>query len=432
MDLTTTDHRFINTLIQSDIHRRILSERLQDDGLDVSPRSWRANALRSLARLVLLGLEFISLPLRRCPKDQPEIIFYDSNPKSLTARQDYLYYHRPEELFHGISYRDPILATPNKLRILSIIVQTGLLLLRASLRPSELSGHYTHILRTCLLIYSHVATSANSEVYLFRIYQPESVFSAAYLQDRGIFVHLIPSTTPLAPRNSRLIGDSLKICNPYQRDEFAYYRHLGTCQQAEDWSPEEIVQMNTYYQTREKPTLPNVLGLYTQGFWLRLRLGLINSSVGVELVNHEQELLEILVAYIKENPGVELVIFPHPMERRHFQQTGNIPYPTHGLPQIRIDSSGANSIYTFDQVGLGFTTVSTIGFDRIFMGFRTLFYAPRTGFLNLEIPSPYRSLFCTGKNELLEQSERWKAASHADFMQSCFGGPFWEPKAGNE
>lgn len=428
MRLTAGDRRFIESIVQSDSYRSILIQRLEEDQLLVSTAASRRKVIRSLAALFLLFMEIITIPFRRPGKTSNHPTFYDSNAQSNPSRLAYLLYHRPDAVFTGINYQSRILPGLKAVSSFPLLARTFVSLLKAIFQPSELSGHYTRILRTCLLIASHTNGSGKQELYLFRLYQPESIISAAYLSERNVLIHLVPSTTPLAPYNRRLIGDSLIICNPYQSDEFSCYKDLGSCHKSESWSPEEIVPMNEYYSSRTSPVLPNIMGLYTQGYWLRERRKLLNPELIPELVRREQELHQFLVSYINGITNLELIIFPHPMERRHYQQTGEYPFSTGASERIRVDFSGVNSNFTFNLVGLGLTTVSTIGFDRLFMGFRTLFYVPPTGFLDLSVPSPYRPLFCLTKDQLLEQIERWRTRSHAEFMQSIFGRVFWQPE----
>jgi hypothetical protein len=239
---------------------------------------------------------------------------------------------------------------------------------------------------------------------------------------------LIASTTPLAHYNRYLIGDSLKLCNPYQQDEYTHLQHNYTCRQVELWSPEDIVVLASYYTAKPKPTLSNQIGVYTQGFWLRIEMGIYEEKAGQELAEWEHDLLQIALKLVEQHHELQLVLYPHPLERRHQQKTmEHFGQLLTSQERIRIDFSDSNSALTFDQVGLGLTTMSTIGFERLYMGFRTLFYLPPSIFLANGIPSAYNVLFCASQEELLAKIQAVRQMPHAEFMQHTFGKEFWQP-----
>lgn len=180
----------------------------------------------------------------------------------------------------------------------------------------------------------------------------------------------MPSTTPLTTENHYLIGDSLKLCHPYQADEFRAYRHLGVCENAEMWSPEELELLSRCYGGKQVSDYPMKIGLYTQGFWLRLQKGASGPVVGGEFARQEEDLATYLVTYLTQHHDVQLFVFPHPIERRHYQQTGEYQFKTLAEhPQVTFDVSDTSSMTSFDQIGLGITISSTVGFDRLYNGF---------------------------------------------------------------
>jgi hypothetical protein len=180
-----------------------------------------------------------------------------------------------------------------------------------------------------------------------------------------------------------------------------------------------------HYESRHIEDTRHILGLYTQGFWLRIQIGKAGETIGQRLAKQEQELIQNMVEYIARFPNVQLVIFPHPQERRHFRehsehQFGQLDSNT----QVKIDFEGASSIYDFDRVGLGITTVSSSGFERIYLGFRTVFYIPYMSFMDLSIRSPYNALFSDNKEELFERIDQIRPMSNDEFLHHFFGEPF--------
>lgn len=432
MKLTRGDQRWIRALLQSEEHREIICSRLADEKLLMARRGRWGTVARNVLGLWLLFGEALLSPLRRRRREETGVVFfYESNPTSLYDREAYLRYHLMDERFYGISYASRLLPGLPAAELARWLVTLSGYILQAVFFPSVLSSQAVRIARTCLLAGSTLAAHRQRQIYLFRLYQIETSFLASYLRERGVTVMLIPSTTPLTPVNQRLIGDRLMACNPYQRDEFAHYAALGVCKQLELWSPEDIVQLEEFYAGKEKPDQAGRLGLYTQGFWLRAQMNLMPAALVDEMASSEAGLIQILLSLLDRSPSLSLTIFPHPLERRHYHKTGLHQFGAlAGHPQIAIDFSGNNSIFTFNQVGLGLTTVSTIGFDRIFLGFRTLFYIPSNNFLDTRLPSAYQSLFCDTPESLLAQINALQAMSHAEFMQRTFGAEFWQPQKG--
>ncbi len=428
MNLTTIDRQFINLIAHSPIHRDVLLQRLKHKSQLLADRRNRYTEIgKSFLRYFLLLFEILQTILKRSstlPKDN--LIFYEERSGVIKERTAYLLHHLPEKQFLGISYKDRITTLSNIKDTVILVLRMGVLLLYSFVRPSELGSDFVRITRICILLQSHVTHSNHSTVHLFRIYDDRIAFVAAYLKEHKITVNLVALTTPLTPDREYLIGSSLKLGNPYQRDEFIQYKKLGSCTNYEMWSPGEIHLLAPYYRSKEASDHINTIGLYTQGYWLRTRLGTIEQNLGQTFTHLEQELLEALLIYIQSSPHKRLKIYPHPMERRHFAKTGEHNFDTlHQYKQVDIDFSGERSIFSFDQIGLGITTMSTIGFDRIYMGYRTLFYLSKDiPLFNLEIKSPYNALFMTDKEELHEKIKEVSAISNKEFMQHFFGGNF--------
>ncbi len=431
MELTHLDRKFIALIVRSPEHLTVIVKRLEHKSpILVDQRQMHSRYFvfaKNVAQYLALLIELVVtiLKIKRLPQCD-RVIFYDSDLQTSAGRIAYLKYHLSGKEFTGVSYRSRIAAMPNLSEIVLLATRLGVVLLQSLLKPSELGVNYIRILRTCLLVHSYVAHCPSPAVYLFRIYRTEMPFVAAYLRERGVWVHLIPSTSPLTPNNKYLVGDSLKICNPYQLDEFVRYRDSGTCKHYELWSPEEIHLLAPHYATRTIQEHCETIGLYTQGFWLRTRLGTVGRQMGEELARQEEDLIQVMLTYVQQRPDVKLIVFPHPMERRHYTKTGEYPFDSlleH--PQTEVDFSGGNSIYQFDRVGLGVTTTSTVGFDRVYLGFRTLFYTPHSLLLDLQIPSPFNAIFLQTQDRFLALVEQVRLMGHAEFMEHFFGGLPW-------
>jgi hypothetical protein len=300
-------------------------------------------------------------------------------------------------------------------------------LLASVMQQSELSKEYVRIVRMCLLVHGYLLTASERVVFLCHPHRWDTTFQAAYFRENGYYVNLVATPyTPLAVHNKYLIADSIKLGDPYQVGEFEVYHELGSCHHYELWPVARSYALVEHYKSRSILDTEHILGLYTQGFWLRVQIGKAGETIGQRLAKQEMELIQNLVEYLERFPDLKLIVFPHPKERRHFQEKGQHQFEQLASnPRVTIDFEGSSSIYDFDRVGLGITTVSSSGFERIYLGFRTVFYIPYTSFMDPAVQSPYNALFCGNKDELFDKIDRIRPMPNDDFMEHFFGKPLW-------
>jgi CDP-glycerol glycerophosphotransferase (TagB/SpsB family) len=138
------------------------------------------------------------------------------------------------------------------------------------------------------------------------------------------------------------------------------------------------------------------------------------------------ELLGMIGQYAQMHPQVRMIVFPHPLERRHYNKTREHQFESlEDIPNVTIDFSEANdSTLQFDRVGLGVTTFSSIGFERMHLGLRTLFYVSDLPNVNWEITSPYNAVFFKEKEAFLLAIEAVRKMSHREFINHYFGALF--------
>lgn len=423
--------RAITTDFSDIIERRLRSQSKILESQHFLHRNRFAVLLVGLVRYVQLVIELLRARLR--PVQQSNgVLFYEYTKASLDMRRRYLEWQTPDTQFIGLSSADTITALPDwrfVWRLMFRLLTTILLSIRYP--ATQLTSALVRIVRACLLIFSRASASTSRTIYLFRIYRIETPFVAAFLRERGITINLVASSSPLSFHNRILIGNSLKICHPYQIDEFEHYRALGACEHCELWAPETFYELQPYYQHRPIEENPGVIGVYTQGFRLRDELGTLHPDFAVGAVRREDELLDIVTEYATNHPHVQFVVFPHPLERRHFKASGQYHFPQLAeLPNVKIDfSTESNSTKQFDRVGLGLTVLSSIGFERISLGFRTLFYVADLE-VNWEIQSTYHKIFFTTRDTLLTALDENRTLTHCEFMARYFGSMFDQHNTG--
>jgi hypothetical protein len=381
-----------------------------------------------LARYGQLSIELVKAAWRK-PEDISGVIFFDKDPKSQAKRIAYLKHMLGDVECIGISRESKLRPLPDWFSATRTMIHLLLIILLATFdRQSRLTSSFVWITRYCFSTLGSVCSSkTENAIHLFRISSIESPFIAGYLKEHSVYVNLIASMTPLSFYNRVLVGNSLKMTTAYQCDEADYYKPLEKPATYELWAPETIHRMVEYYDGMTIDEHHNTVGVYTQGFWLRNKLGLLHPDVAQGYVKRETELIAAMLEWEKRTANTRLVIFPHPLERRHLHKTGEHQFiEALKSNQVEVDLSESNvSFLQFDRVGLGVTTLSSIGFERIHMGFRTLFFTAPVGsavrFPNLSIQSRYNDIFISKRPDLLTAVDRVRKIKHREYMNSFFG-----------
>ncbi|GEM_PF-626838 len=210
-------------------------------------------------------------------------------------------------------------------------------------------------------------------VYDFAAYFNHSNLAALVFKSQGIEVVKVPSIVPLTAHLSGVIADALMLSTPYQLDEFQYFSQfmrVGRSQQAYPKHAEYLQK----YRGQSIPSVLNCIGYYSHASWIRSKEKHVESQFGLPL----QE--EILVKYLSSfcfRSNLKLLIFTHPRERKiqnrievenHYKRLVE-PYVEH---QIYFDELPSSEIFELAEIGVG--TMSSVLFERLLCGFKTLFF----------------------------------------------------------
>lgn len=397
-------------------------------------------ASRSLATdlrgWVTLGARVARSAIRRSPGAEFDAVVIERTPATLPGRLRFVALFRPAERVRGVT-ADTRLEWPGLSFVLRILGASLVALLSADrVNPSELTSRSLVVAAACLQAFGCVRRSRFRRAYLFRPYRLESPLIAAALMQQGIEVHVAVGTTPIAAHIRRMVGTTAILSTAYQIDEFRALLPLGAGGRYELWGPTELPEMEQQYAGNQLPDVPDIIGIYTQGFLARIRMGSISEADGRVHLELENRFLSTVEQFARLNPQVRLRIFPHPMERRYYRESGD-----HGFGSLlELDNveggfeSDTSSILAFDTVGLGLTTVSTVGFDRLHLGLRTLFLVGESDLLDSSITSPFQQVFFRRESDLLQAIGAVRLESHSGFMERVFDGAYgdeWGPWAGD-
>ncbi|MEM7040064.1 MAG: hypothetical protein AAF570_24040, partial [Bacteroidota bacterium] len=174
--------------------------------------------------------------------------------------------------------------------------------------------------------------------------------------------------------NQCVIADSLSLCSAYQLEEFKAYSATMFVGKTQLWGPEMILKVEKDYKMhRSAEGKQDRIGFYSSAYWLRKELG--DLDLGNNSLANEQALLAEMVRFCREH-GKELVIFLHPLEKKEAHRARTKAYYAEQIPDAAYQFAPLDqpSNALFETVEIGVTLYSTIMFERLYFGFKALFY----------------------------------------------------------
>lgn len=210
-------------------------------------------------------------------------------------------------------------------------------------------------------------------IYIFQMYDTTTYLTALLFQKEysNIYLSVSNSFTYAYNRYTELEKVKIILCHQYQEEEVANFIRLGwfNVKSTHLWGPEEIKQHKAI--PLQRPQFD--IGMYSTGYWARNGR---NREKDVEAVrnykhinnSYHLEFMELLekVIVLKDELGLTIKIYSHPLERDWFNNYGIKP-PFWDLAienNIEIDLSGENSLNQLHEVKIGIGSMSTILLDR--------------------------------------------------------------------
>lgn len=212
------------------------------------------------------------------------------------------------------------------------------------------------------------------EIYDFLPYEKDSNINAYILMREKIKVHKLPSPGPLFTHNRILIADVLITSSQYHMEEIPALKETLFFRDSVKWLPEYSHKYLDKYASAVYPPEKNVIAYYSHGSWLRKKRGDRKSA----LFNADSAgiLLNALAEFLKKNEKIKLVIFPHPAEKNE-QNIGEMQkfydqYFRQVNYSVRLEKT--DTFLWFEKADIAVTTYSTIMMERLFCGYKGLFF----------------------------------------------------------
>ena len=222
------------------------------------------------------------------------------------------------------------------------------------------------------------------KIFVFCPYEKDSNLVSLILMKNGITVSKHPSPGPLMTHNSVLVADEVVLSSQYQMEELVFYKETMFVKKVLKWYPEFSLTYIDRYKNKLLTTPSNTVGYYSHGSWLRKAMG--HTSDNMNVADSEAAVLKCLNNFLQNNKQVKLIIFPHPREKQASQWRNTIEhYQSIFLDlAIEINTDKIPTALSFDSVDVAVSAFSTIVYERLFCGFKTLIAS--FGILNFPVP----------------------------------------------
>ncbi len=232
-------------------------------------------------------------------------------------------------------------------------------------------------------------------VSFFHPYEIDSNLLSYCLQRLGVQTTFIPSIVPLFVHNHHLVCHDLVVTSPYQEEEIQnLFSKSVSYKKLLRWPAETLFDI----PENKSPSNNKRIAFYSHGQWLRNALSRADNGLAAE--NSETQILSWLKRGA-ENKMWDVVIYLHPLEKKHLEKTENY-YRTffNSIPFYWGDKNKSSANF-FHLENFGIGTLSTVIFERLLFGRKTLLHPYQHQ--NFPLPQSTLNNICFSSWEELEK-----------------------------
>ena len=304
-------------------------------------------------------------------------VIFDSQKKSKTIRENYLRLYSKIKQFEFISYEELLFFRSQTHKFFYITFSIPFLLFYFVISQFfENKSSFALLIEYPLVLNNFITKikgNHKKEIFYFSIFERESNFFAYQLMKSKHKIYKILSDTPIAIWNKNILTNQIIVCNKYQQFEIDLFSDTIIFEGLKFWGPElSFRYIKTYNKSVITPT--NTIGFYSTASWIRSQDGEINQ--GIDFFEMEKKVLLCLRKLLIDNE-YKLTIFLHPKEI-HSKTMDLIYHHYHKLlgqnTNFQISKSKLSSDQLFHLVDIGVAFNSTIIHERIFCGFKSIFF----------------------------------------------------------
>lgn len=245
------------------------------------------------------------------------------------------------------------------------------------------------------------------EVYFYSPFEIDANFITKLMLKKNIEVLKFPSPGPLFGHNKNTLCSTLVISNAYHQEEIELNKVVVEAKNIIARPPE---YWGNYKQQRDQEMPQKYqLAYYSTATAVRKKKFSTDSYVGNEKT--EKELL-IQLAKLCSQKSIPLVVFLHPKEKSEPIDQIEFYYKSIVGNQVELILETSNTIENFKAVNVAVGTYSTVLFDRLYCGYKTLFYTK--GIDDFPTTDSRLSAICSDQPDELIRSVK-SALTHTDF-----------------
>lgn len=206
-------------------------------------------------------------------------------------------------------------------------------------------------------------------VYYFNSYEFDANLVAKMLMEMGVSVIKIPSPNPLSYEYKHIHCTELILTSRYQKDELEFGK-VTTSGKISFWVPENSsLYLSKYLLSRKTEKF---IGYYSSANWLRV--GTENSEI--KSARENDEVLLMKLDEIARDSRYTLKIFLHPREKIYdnVQEIKDYYSSILSTEIYEIDSFSLAEVSAckLNEVDIAITPLTTLFFERIFCGFKSI------------------------------------------------------------
>lgn len=373
-------------------------------------------ALRIIKRL--MGLILNSKPKMNVAGHEEAIL--DSNAGSKEIRLNYVNKMDSEKSRLFLSKEDLISGASPLLKLFFIIylflVVFPLFILSVISRDKSKFPLMVFEILECSALNEILNRNNIQKLHYFSIYERDANICAFITMKYAVIVNKITSEVPLVFWNKIIVSDSLSLCFKYQEDEMKKFNETIFVKEVKQWAPEQIFIAKKEWFNKVKNSKKGNIGFYSSGNWLRDEIG--NTNLDKNEAQNEDALLKSLCEFVNTHSDLKLQIFLHPMEKDlKYQSKVEAHYKMFLGDKIVIVGRSIRTSDAFDQSEIAIAQFSTIMFERIYFGFKSIIVP--FGFENSFIEeSAFRNILAYSSNEMIAKLKAALAQSEEEYYQS--------------
>jgi hypothetical protein len=221
-----------------------------------------------------------------------------------------------------------------------------------------------------LLISYYIKENQFRTVLFFSAYEKDTSFVCNYLiNKKKVRVVLIPSPNPISNFYQKVICSTFAYTIPYQKNEYELLKQNWILTNHIMLPNPSFLQLS---QSSNRITKSNSIGYISSGNWLRKELG--HSDPGAGGFAAEENLIELLSAYLANHDEVNFFIALHPLEKRNEEylkrSTEFYKSKFNNFSFLPFDKKTSEIPELFD---IAISAYSSAIFERLYAGYKGMF-----------------------------------------------------------